>query len=618
MNKIFKYMTVGLCLFVFFACEEIEDDPLDLKSDIYVWDEYDYTGQYAIEWLNGIYSFVPTAYNRVGGQPQEVLTDDAVPTSSTNTNWTFINSGYAPNSMFALSQRLAPDEYGESWTICYKAIRRANVFMENCYRVPWSDMGEADYYYYEARALRAYFYMLLVREYGGVPLIGDNIFDANSPELYALTRSSFEDCVNYIISEFDAVKDHLRSYSSISDRAMPEGDNLASTSSADGSDANYTMIRKYGVLGLKARLLLLAASPLFNASEYSDKPETGYSAYDAERWKAAADVCQEIIQSGMFMLEPDRTRLSRSWVNREVLWLKPGQKNDVYARSWGYLNSPMGTLTPYTHGTTGTYCEGITSPTQELVDAFPMNDGRSITEAQATGDYNPQNPYINRDPRLAKTVFFHGSRWLGRTLDMSEGGADRSNDPNRLLMRTKTGYYLKRHLANNEETTTFGATNFHATQPGAFMQVRYADILLMYAEAMNEYRDDAGMREDLVRLSLIPIRARAGILPGSNNRYGIPANPSQGQLRELIRNERRIELAFEESRFWDIRRWKIADQVYGNGLHGVIITKNTDGTFEYTYNGQVARPFWDKKMYLFPVDEKEILVNRNLVQNPGY
>lgn len=163
-------------------------------------------------------------------------------------------------------------------------------------------------------------------------------------------------------------------------------------------------------------------------------------------------------------------------------------------------------------------------------------------------------------------MFYHNSRWLRANVDVSEGGKDNNSiEPTQEATRTKTGYYLKRHLAENEEDTQFGKTNFHSSIVSSWPVVRYADILLMYAEAQTEYLNKAQgasiINDELVYKSIEMVRQRAGLNP-----YTLKRGMSYDQLIKLIRNERRCEFAFEESRFWDIRRWKIANDVYSKPL----------------------------------------------------
>lgn len=607
---------LAVCGILFTSCEDMENEPLELQSDIYVWDEDDYTGAYAVQWLNYIYTFVPAGMDRFSGQPMESLTDDAIPTDVANANWGIINSGYSTTNMFPLSFTKDKDTYGESWGLLYKAIRYCNIFLHNYQKVPWSDLEEAAYYANEARALRAYFYWLLVRAYGGIPLIGDEVFSTESPELRTLKRNSFEECIQYIKSEMEAVKDNLRPYTDLSERRSPNED---INSVANGTDNYWGCVRKWGLMGIEARMLLYAASPLVNGTGNVGEPWLGYPENDPARWKEAADICRTIITSGQFLLEKDRTRLSRTTVNGEVLWMKSGQDgNGTYANSWAYKNSPMGYTDRGSWGNDGRKCVGQTSPTQELVDAFPMKNGKSIEEAKASGEYDPQDPYKNRDPRLSHTVFYHNSRWLKENVDVSEGGKDNNSiDPKQEGSRTKTGYYLKRHLAQDEENTTFSKTNYHSSLTAPWMIIRYADILLMYAEAQAEYLNKAmGMNiitDETVYEAVEQVRERAGLNP-----FKLKRGMAFDELIQVIRNERRCEFAFEESRFWDIRRWKIAENVYSKSLHGVRITKNDDGSSHYDYDVVVATPYWHDRMYRLPIDHNEVLFNPNIMQNPGY
>jgi hypothetical protein len=177
-------------------------------------------------------------------------------------------------------------------------------------------------------------------------------------------------------------------------------------------------------------------------------------------------------------------------------------------------------------------------------------------------------------------------------------------------VQTQTGYYAKKFCGNDNNSTAFSNTNYK--DDGGFVPawciIRYADILLIYAEAQNEYAGPDASVYNAVQA----IRQRAGLSP-----FLLDAGLSKDQMRAAIRNERRVELAFEEQRFWDIRRWKIAKEIYGKMLHGVIITKNTNGTFTYTPK-DVTTPYFIDAMSLLPIALKEIQVNSAMAQNPGY
>jgi hypothetical protein len=183
-----------------------------------------------------------------------------------------------------------------------------------------------------------------------------------------------------------------------------------------------------------------------------------------------------------------------------------------------------------------------------------------------------------------------------------EGGRDK---PNNSSIQTRTGYYLRKFMGDNRTTTTY------ATQSHNFPYFRYAEILLNAAEALNEL----GRTEDAVN-QIKPIRTRAGIPAGANGRNGIAAGITQAAMRDLIRNERRIELAFEEHRFWDVRRWKIAEQELSGPLYGMKITK-TGTTFTYE-KVQIGTMVFSDRLYLMPIPYDETTKNAALEQNPGW
>lgn len=573
------------------SCKKaFENKPLELSTIDYVFDQSDPTGAQANWWVTNMYLKIPTGYNRMlGGAswglsgtprtnnlsvvPLECFSDDAVPSADGNEGWNIIRGGYSPISTF-----------DDNWGNCYSVIRATNIFLNNYRRVPWADSSLRVWLPNEARALRAYFYYELIKRYGGVPLVGDKVFEPNDPALLNLKRNSFEECVNYIVSELDIVKDSLRADASLANRT---------------TDANFGRMRKSIVMAIKAKVLLLAASPLFNASSTPGKLYTGYPVYSAERWKAAADAAKAVMDLGIYDLEPNRYTLMLQRANKEHIFFRmsdPRTSND-----YSYYMSPPG------YKPANRNSEGRVSPTQELVDDFPMKNGKPINDP--TSGFNPSNPYVGRDPRLEQTIFYNGAKWLQRPIEIFEGGKDKPNNATLAPVQTQTGYYAKKFCANDSNSTNYTITFY---RDGGFVPpwsiIRYADILLMHAEAKNEYSGpDAS-----VYAAVEKIRQRAGLSP-----YALPAGLTQDEMRDVIRRERRIELAFEEQRFWDIRRWKIARAVYGTMLHGVTITKNANGTFSYSPKN-VTTPYFTDAMYLFPIAIKETQVNPGLEQNPGY
>jgi hypothetical protein len=548
------------------ACQKLEDRPFQNITEEYLWDTKDSLGTNASYFLNDIYSNLPDGYNRIGGDLLDAATDDAVPSADNTAISRFTNGGYSP---------LVNDD--NAWSSNYNTIRKCNLFVQNFPKVNLKKSDPAifiqgQYWKAENRFLRAMFYYELIKRYGGVPLLGDRVLTIDDD--LRLPRNSFEECVAYIVSECDAIKDDLRPNNSL-------------------ADVDYGRITKTIALTLKAKALVLAASPLNNAGN------------DLDKWRSAKNALADIIRSGAYELEPSFSSVFLVRKNKEVIL--------AYQRALTFdvetNNAPVG----YVNGTTTS--RGRTSPTQELVDAFPTKKGLPIsvdikTTTNQTG-YDANNPYANRDPRLYSTIFLNGGplQWLGRDVETFNGGRDR---PGGSVVQTKTGYYMRKFMAD------FSAQTAYSNQSHNFPIFRYADILLLFAEAKNEV-DGPGTGSDSVYTYLRAIRARADINVGvAPNTYGIADGLSAAQMRELIRNDRRVELAFEEQRFWDLRRWKIAENVYNKPLHGMRITK-TGTALSYQIE-QLNTPFqfFAPRMYRYAIPYSEISKNRNLTQNEGY
>ena len=554
------YTILILMAFTYTSCQKLEDWPMELITEEYLWDEKDSLGTNASYFLNTIYGEMPTGFNRIGGNLLCAATDDAVPSADNATVSRITNGGYSPINN--------PDD---SWNANYASIRKCNLFLQNFPRITLKQdlRQEGVYWMAEARFLRALFYFELVKRYGGVPLLGDRVLTLDDD--LRLPRNSYEECINYIVNECDVAKENLRP------DPVPNGD--------------FGRITKMAALTLKAKALLYAASPLNNPSN------------DKNKWRLAKDALAEAIQYGSssgFSLESSFSNVFLTRKNNEIiLAYQRAVTTDLELN-----NAPIG----YVSGNTAS--RGRTSPTQELVDAFPTIKGLPITDDIKSpinpSGYDPNNPYANRDPRLSLTVFYNGMPWLNRPVETFDGGLDR---PGGAVVQTKTGYYMRKFLGN------FSSGTAYSNQTHNFPIFRYADVLLMFVEAKNEVDGPV----DSVYTYLREIRRRAGIQQGSApNLYGIPDGLSQDAMRELIHNERRIEMAFEEQRYWDLRRWKIAEQIFNKPLHGVRISKVGSN---FTYNIEtLAIPFQfiAPRMYRYPIPFSEISKNPNLTQNEDY
>ncbi|MGN7720475.1 RagB/SusD family nutrient uptake outer membrane protein [Chitinophaga sp. 22620] len=557
------------CLAALAACnKDYEKIPLEQVTIEYVFDKDDSLGTYANKFLNSIYSKLPGGYNRVGGDLLDAASDDAI-SGLTGTSAVLQLATGAYTSYSTIS--------GESpWNDAYAAIRSASIFVSNIDVSPVKEKlpnGRSIRYAWkaEARFIRALFYFELLKRYGGVPLMGDKVRELGDDVQVA--RSSFAECVNYIVGECDAIKDSLRPNPIVA----PELHSHRATRGA--------------AQALKARVLLYAASPLFNGQNIAaNNPLTGYASYDKERWKLAADAARELIGENKFSLLPNFKDVFITQNNSEILFFRQGGNNTEIEKT----NGPVGFAIT---------ARGRTNPTQELVDAFPTNTGLPITDP-ASG-YNSNNPYANRDPRLAMSIMYNGSRWLGAELQTFDGGQNKpgtGSEPG-----SKTSYYMRKFMGNFENATQYANTSHD------WIIFRYTEVLLNFAEAENEY---SGATSEVYQV-LKDLRARAGIAAGADGMYGLKDGMTLEQMRQVIRNERRIELAFEEHRFWDIRRWKIAQQVYGKPLHGMSIIKEGP---DFNYNVvEVFKPvFVAPKMYFYPIPYDEVVKNDNMRQNPGW
>jgi hypothetical protein len=564
-----KNIIAAIALIVAIAgCKKYEQTPVDKVDITHIFDPRDSAGVSAQKYLFGIYSVLRNGHNRIGGDYLDAAGDDAISSASGPSNIATILSTASYNSYTIPSDENLFGTY-------YAGIRQANEFVNNIEVVPvlakYNGYSMKYVWKSEARFLRAMFYFELVKRYGGVPLMGNHVYTISDD--ISLPRNSFDDCVKYIVSECDAIKDSLLVYP-ISD---PNADSHRPT--------------KGSAMALKARVLLYAASPLFNGGNIDPANNlTGYTSFDAARWTAAAAAAKDVMDLGTYSLMPNFKDVFLTQNNPEILFMRQGGNNTNVETA----NGPV--------GFTAATGKGQTSPTQDLVNAFPMANGLPIGDA-ASG-YDSNNPYNNRDPRLTYTIIYNGAQWLNSQIQTFEGGQSK---PNSSLQQTKTGYYMRKFMGNFENTNAYGS---HSTD---WLIMRYADLILGYAEALNE---SPGPTTDVYN-ALISIRKRAGIEAGPGSLYGLKAGMTKEEMRTTVQNERRVELAFEESRYWDIRRWKLAETTMNQQRTGVSIVK-LGTTLNYNPINVLTTRFDAPKMYLYPVPYDEVQKNPNMKQNPGW
>ena len=519
-----------------------------------------------VQYVNNVYTFLPDGYNRFDENTSMLAssTDEAVHAVVGSGMQRWGEGGWSP-----------ADLLDNPLNKCYTGIRRSFIFEEEI--LPLVDnnvMGEfgkklclGQIYF-----LRAYYNLEILKRFGGYPLVKTVLTtsdDLNIP------RSTYDECVDYIVD------------------LCGQAAELLPITYATNQLGRAT---KGAALALKARTLLYAASPLFNdPTQVDDTFEHGK--YDASKWEKAAEAAAAVIKLNTYGLYTDGKGYEDFFYtldkNNEIILSRMcAAHNDVER-----LNGPVS----ITNG------EGGTCPSLNLVNDYEMIDGKAF-------DWNnPEhaaNPFANRDPRFEKSILYNGSTWMNNmVVETFTGGKDFTG-----VKATRTGFYIRKFCNISASWNAPIGKAFHC-----FPLLRYGDLLLMYAEAMNEaYGPDTDSKGYglTARQAVALIRKRAGLTGNIDLSETVPAG-NREKMRIAIQHERRIELAFEEHRHLDLRRWKLAEQVLNQPVLGLKIDKKEDGTFTYTPQVVESREF-TPKMYLYPFPQSEMSRNTNLKQNTGW
>jgi len=432
-----------------------------------------------------------------------------------------------------------------------------NIFFSNIDEAPIEDEIK-NRMVGEMKVLRAFAYLRLVALYGGVPLI-TSPFGLNDE--FDIARNTYDECMNFVVAELDAAADLLPlTYPS----------------------ENLGRITKGAALAAKSRALLYMASPLNNPSN------------STEKWQAAADAAKAVIDLNQYALFPDYKAqfMRENSYNSESIWSRP------FNITVSNEHNPQNELRLYPNGYSGF---GQAHPYQNLVDEFEMRSGNLPHEDPA---YDPQNPYVDRDPRFYMTILYDGAPFKGREVEtFVPGGRDSREGPISSWNATETGYYVRKFI---DESVTNPSNLIQGNNPWIFF--RYAEILLNYAEAMYMLGDEETCREYINR-----VRSRPGVeMP--------PVTESGEALLTRLQHERQIELVFEEHRYFDVRRWKIApEELNKTPTRMDIVRDPVTGNKTYTINPMENFNFvFTEKNYLAPIPLTEIEKNASLEQNPGY
>lgn len=555
--KLRKYILLCLSVGLMSSCNFMDCD----ESDYYELDEIQQSYNRVKQFVTNVYGYLPSDFCSLDGAMQDAATDDAIHVYETSNIQRFVNGTWSANYTI-------DDQYGKY----YNGIHDANFYLENLVGLDFKDweygddyeswMHDYKYHEYEIRFLRAYFYFELVRRYQRVPLITRvlSIDEVNNSKPVDSSQEIFD----FIISECDEIKDEL-----------PVNYN-------DFKDKEYGRITKGAVLALKARASLYAASPLYSEPSQS-------------KWVAAAKAAYEIIgQHSQLGYDLDKSFANlfgpKNNMSKEVILARPTGENNGFESS----NFPMGVKSGKTS----------TCPTENLASAFDMKDG---TPFDWNNPSHAANPYKNRDPRFYLTIVHNEMIWPAKNpVEIWEGGANALP----LNNATTTGYYLRKYV-NNEISFEPGAPTAKAHHN--WVLFRYAEVLLNYAEAMVNAYNDPTYKDDVCMMSaeeaLNMVRNRNGVkMPAITGK-------NADEFLACVKHERRVELAFEGHRFWDLRRWKSLEE--SMDIYAVKVEKDDDGAMHYTPFLMETRDM-DEKLYFYPIANTEMFKNDNLVQNPGW
>jgi hypothetical protein len=615
MKKILNLLMLVSIISSFIACtktdEFLDKKPLGDYSEVDVWSD-----------PNLIETFVNSMYRNALGFPFSIeRLSDYSDESHFTPDWDVTNF----NKSLITSDGLmgwevdwaTPHTLHFRWSPLYANVRRANIFFSKINSVKSDDKAKIAELKGQAYFMRAWTYFYLTNLYGGVPII-TKVYGLTDE--FTVARNSYDDCMKFIIGQIDSA-------------AM----NLPDVNATPGR------VTKGAALALKARVLLYAASDLHNSAKNSvvtsgfSKPELlGYVGGDATaRWTAAKNAAKAVIDLGKYSLYKASPAAADSVAQNFVeLFTSKGTNEDILLQfftaktdeDWDGYNPAL-----YC-GPNGYHNWGNNCPLGDLVDEYEMKNG-------STFDWNnpvqKANPYAKRDARFYATVLYEGVQWrkrpddalkidpfskiqVGHVFDSSgkmiQPGLDTREGPIENWNGGKTGYYVRKYVDPSVDPQ-------YVKQDVPFKHIRYAEVLLNYAEACIELGQDAE-----ARTYIDMIRTRAGQPKLSPSLTG-------DALRQAYRHERRVEFAYEDQRFWDVRRWLIGSAAYHQTSGVEVKYVTTDATVSAyrkadgsTYGAPIfskkevegdARA-WNNKVYFFPIMRDEMNKNTLLVQNPGY
>jgi len=535
-----KLFLVVLLVCAACGCKKLDLAPSDRYTDLTFWQVDDNVNNALNNIYNGIFTSNPYFYN-------ESLSDNA-----------YTRLGISAGNVDAISSgsfTVDLNRFSSDWSYYYAGIKSCNLFLANVDKNTTLPAATRNRMKGEARFVRAWHYFNLMKWWGDVPLLTEDI---TADQAKTEARTPRADVLNFITGELDAAAGIL-----------PTRDQYGA--------ADRGRVTKGAALALKARVLL----------------------YEGNRMADVVTICEQLMnnQAGTYSLYSSYEDLFKSAAkyNSEVIFDLAYVLN---TRMWGdYID-----FAPLSLGARSNNL----APTQELVDSYIMNNGKGIHDAGS--GYDESNPYSNRDPRLSATVVYDQFVWKNadgstKKIYIKPGSSPAGQDQNEYKASgqgTATGYYWRKYWDPvSVPTLQFGSD---------LIIIRYAEVLLMYAEAKNSLGQ---MTSDVWDKTIRLIRQRAGFTdPGA-----LSFPPAGADLTSIIRNERRSEFAFEGLRIDDIRRWRIAEQVMNGWAHGA---KYGDPATDNGYLRAQLRSFDKNKHYLWPIPSSELVKDSHLTQNPNY
>jgi len=597
-HGIYIFRTIVILLFsmLSFSCEDYLDKEAEENLDMQtVFSSEAYTYRY----LTSVYQSVPimTAMEQNSIQNPFVGASDEMEITYLGAFCNMMNSGsWGPSNLPTYRNKTI------IWGLLYEGVRKANIFLENIDGAPVSDEKKRKWKG-EALFLRAFYHFLIAECYGPIPIV-DKVYSVDE-DFTTIERQPIDVVFNFIASECDKAADLL-------DAKLSKND--------------YGRASKVSALALKSRALLYLASPLWNGNSdyvnFTSKGKRLVPDYDKNRWQVAykaAKECIDVSDAAGYALY--RSESNDPVENYSGIFLNNHNIEVLFARNVEYETQFEACANPLSQGGFSIYC-----PTQEMVDAYEMTNGESpvlgyngiypvfntkagynesgfASTAHPKGYYPAgiSKMYVNREPRFYASINYSGAAWKNRPLELWFDGIDgRSKAGYDYCI---TGYLLKKMVDPTSDILQW------VSRKKAYIFFRLAEVYLNYAEALNEYE---GPVSD-VYTYVNKIRERSG-LPD------LPTGLSQDQMREKIRHERRIELAFEAHRYFDVRRWNIAKSSEDKTISGMNVAagKYLADPDYYQRTAVEKRIFEYPKHNLWPIPQSEINKYPNIVQNPKY